>query len=168
MVIFTIIKFGPRSAKISGLDPGVPARQVGTSLKRRTCWRYGPLFLYSHRMKSNVVRAYFAQLHHPTRYGRSLGTLDRRATHRFTIFTFFIKNILWSWPRRIRCPDVSRWTKTVEKTMFGAVLEKNIRHAYRRPQTRKIELSTNVIHVHSPIVLFQTWLNELKSKFDHV
>jgi hypothetical protein len=42
--------------------------------------------------------------------------------------------------------------------MFGAVLEKNIRHAYRRPQTRKIELSTNVIHVHSPIVLFQTWL----------
>ena len=32
MVIFTIIKFGPRSAKFSGLDPGVPARIVGTRI----------------------------------------------------------------------------------------------------------------------------------------
>ena len=126
---------------------------------RRSVLRPGPLFQFPLRMKSNVVRAYFAQLHHPTRYGRSLGTLDRRATRRFTFSTFFIKNIPWCCPRRIRCPDVSRWTKTVEKTMFGAVLEKNIRHAYRRPQTRKIELSTPVFHIYSPIVLFQTWLN---------
>ena len=138
------------------------------SFKRRSVLRPGPLFKFPLRMKSNVVRAYFAQLHHPTRYGWSICTLDRRATRCFTIFTFFIKNILWSWPRRIRCPDVSRWTKTVEKTMFGAVLEKNIRHAYRRPQTRKIEPSTTVNGCFVPIVFFQTCLNVLKFKFNHV
>ena len=131
-------------------------------IKRRPARECGPLFHKTQPNEKYRVRAQFVQLHHPARYGRSLGTLDRLATHRSTISTFFIKNILWSWPRRIRCPDVSRWTKTVEKTMFGAVLEKNIRHAYRRPQTRKIEPSTTVNGCFVPIVFFQTCLNVLK------
>ena len=47
-------KFGPRSAKISGLDPGVPAGRVGTSISKRALGG-GPCYILVHEASHSYI-----------------------------------------------------------------------------------------------------------------